>query len=248
MKEHNSVYLAWQSSDTRVWHVVGLLKEHDAGYSFNYTKGALASDKFIPFTGMEDLNKIYVSEDLFPLFKNRLLSSRRPEYPNFLKWIGLNPENATAINILSRSGGLRSTDKLQMFKRFEIDSNGNFEQIFFVHGLSHLQPSASNRVSQLNTGDTLKLCLDVQNDYDLYAVLLRADSPAEVIGYCPRYIARDVTKLVTEYNSNITVTVESLCDEAPTSYRLMCKINGSISINEAPEFMTQEEFQTILSC
>ncbi|WP_330924886.1 HIRAN domain-containing protein [Candidatus Sororendozoicomonas aggregata] len=247
MKEHNSVYLAWQSSDTRIWHVVGLLKEHDAGYSFNYTKGALASDKFIAFNGMEDMNKTYISEDLFPLFKNRILSSKRPEYPSFLKWIGLDSEDASALNVLGRSGGLRSTDKLQMFKRFEIDDNGKFEQIFFVHGLSHLQESASQRISELKPGDTLKLCLDVQNDYDRHAVFLRADSPAEIIGFCPRYITRDITKLIVDYKSDITITVESLCDEAPANYRLMCKLNGSISTNKAPEFMNQEEFQTILS-
>lgn len=245
MKEHNSVYLSWQSSDTRIWHVVGLLKEHKAGYSFNYTKGALASKKFITFSGMDNLKKTYVSEDLFPLFKNRILSSKRPEYPNFLKWIGLDSENATAINVLSRSGGLRSTDKLQMFNRLEINENGDFEQIFFAHGLSHLQRSASDRVSKLKSGDTLKLSLDVQNNYDQHAVLIRADNPAEIVGFCPRYITKDVTELFTRYDSQIEVTVESLCDEAPLNYRLMCKLRGNIKTEEMVKFMEQEEFHII---
>ncbi|WP_281649100.1 HIRAN domain-containing protein [Parendozoicomonas sp. Alg238-R29] len=245
MKEHNSVYLAWQSTSTREWHVVGLLKEHDSGYSFNYTKGARLSDKFIPFSGMENFEKTYVSDALFPLFKNRILSSRRPEYPSFLKWIGLEEKDATAINVLGRSGGLRSTDKLQMFKRFEIDKNGNFEQIFFAHGVSHLQKSASERVSQLKSGDKLKFCLDNQNDYDKYAVLIRADNPAEIVGFCPRYISRDINKLLTQYKSNIAVSVESLCDDAPSNYRLMCKVKGSIDPEEIINFMSHEEFQLI---
>ena len=249
MEEHNSAYLAWQSSDTRSWHIVGLLKERDTGYSFNYTKGALVPEKFIPFSGMEELNKTYISEMLFPLFKNRILSSKRPEYPNFLKWIKLDSAKATAINVLSRSGGLRSTDMLQVFKRLEIDEQGNFEQYFFAHGLSHLPATASNRVSQLQPEDTLKLCLDVQNKYDKNAVLIRADNPAAIIGFCPRYLNKDITRLLTVYKdkASITVTVKSLCNEAPAHYRLMCKLRGKINTEDVVEFMNQEEFQVIPS-
>jgi len=246
MKEHNSVYLAWQSTTTREWHVVGLLKEHNSVYSFNYTQGALASDKFIPFNGMEDLEQTYRSKELFPLFKNRILSSKRPEYPRFLKWLGLNKDDATAITVLGRSGGLRSTDNLQMFKKFEINDKGEFQQIFFAHGVSHLQKSASKRISQLQPCEILKLCLDSQNDYDKHAVLIRADNPAEIVGFCPRYISQVITKLLNDYKSEVAVSVESLCDEAPANYRLMCKLEGVINSQNTIDFLRQSEFQPIV--
>jgi len=76
MSHNKSVNLAWQFPDTRDWHVVGHLTEKKDGYFFNYTNGA-KSEGFIPFSGMEDIYKTYISEKLFPLFQNRLLSPKR---------------------------------------------------------------------------------------------------------------------------------------------------------------------------
>lgn len=127
MTNTNSVYVAWQAPDTRDWHVVGNLQERKSGYVFRYTKGALKSTKFTKFSGMSDVRETYVSEELFPLFKNRLLSPRRPEYPSFIKWLGFEEDKVNPIDILARSGGLRSTDQLQIFKKIDVDSDGNFE-------------------------------------------------------------------------------------------------------------------------
>lgn len=43
---------------------------------------------FRPFAQMEQLDQIYESEELFPVFANRLLSASRPEYEDFLQWGG----------------------------------------------------------------------------------------------------------------------------------------------------------------
>ncbi len=68
MTNATSIYVAWQAPDTRDWHVVGNLQEHNSGYIFKYTKGALKSAKF---SDMNDLCETYVSDEIFPLFKNR---------------------------------------------------------------------------------------------------------------------------------------------------------------------------------
>ena len=129
MTNSNSVYVAWQEPDTRNWHVVGNLQERNSGYVFKYTKGALKSSKFTRFSGMNDVRETYVSEELFPLFKNRLLSPRRPEYPRFIKWLGFEDDSVNPIDILARSGGLRSTDQLQIFKKIEVDASGKLSLI-----------------------------------------------------------------------------------------------------------------------
>ncbi len=245
MKKCNSVYLAWPAPETREWHVVGLLGQRQKEYTFNYTVGALSSSKFIPFSGMEDLEKIYVSTDLFPLFKNRLLSNRRPEYPRFIKWLRLADEDVNPINILGRSGALRSTDQLQMFKRIEIEKDGCFEHIFFAHGLSHLPASASERLSNLTDGEQLYLCLDCQNPFDKNAVLIRANNPAEIVGFCPRYIAKDIGEFLLNVNSIVTFHVEALSNNAPANYQLMCKIRGKVDAELANSFMNRQEFQPI---
>lgn len=243
----NSVYLAWQAPDTREWHVVGLLTQRNNSYIFNYTRGVLASPKFIPFSGMNDFYKTYVSSELFPLFKNRLLSTRRPEYPGFMRWLGLHAEDANAISVLGRSGGLRGTDQLQMFKRIEIQSDGSFEHIFFAHGLGHLSDSASARVSALKDGEQLYLCLDCQNPFDENAVLIRANDPAEILGYCPRFIAKDVGDFLKYRNDSVKLYVETLSDDAPSNYKLMCKLKGSVEIGFASRFMDRPEFLPLLS-
>ena len=245
MTNSNSVYVAWQAPDTRDWHVVGNLQERNSGYVFKYTKGALKSSKFTKFSGMNDVRETYVSEELFPLFKNRLLSPRRPEYPRFIKWLGIEEDNANPIEILARSGGLRSTEQLQIYKKIEVDQNGQFEHFFFLHGLSYLDSMANERVSELQPGQVLRLCLDLQNEYDGDAVVVRADKPAEIVGYCPRYLSNDIKKMLLNDSKSVTLTVERISDDAPHNYRLLCKLSGVLNSACKSSLILQDEFEAI---
>lgn len=225
----NSVYVAWQCPESRGWHVVARLQEHQSGYAFNYTQGVKKATNFNPFSGMLDLNKVYVSEELFPLFKNRLLSSRRPEYPYFIQWLGLNSDNASPMEILARSGGMRATDKLQVFKKIEPDANGYVEVYFLAHGIKYFNDSAKNRLHYLKKGDSLKLLPDPQNGYDRYAIAISAQNPMELIGYCPMFLNKDIGVMLNDSAESIKVTVEQLSDDAPTNYKLLCKLTGKVS-------------------
>ncbi|RLV58378.1 restriction endonuclease [Parashewanella curva] len=242
MNGSNPVFLAWQSPESREWHVVGALSETGSGYEFHYTKGALRAEKFVPFSGMDNINKSYVSEELFPLFYNRLLSQRRPEYPKFIEWLGLKNSEATPLNILARSGGMRGTDQLQVFRRVEIKKSGEFEHFFFAHGLSHMTESAQKRIELLAQGDKLFLCLDCQNDNDSKAILIRVDNPVEAIGYCPRYLAKDIQKLM-RLSSNISISVESVSQDAPSNYRILCKLEGVVEPGLVKELEEQDEYK-----
>jgi hypothetical protein len=241
----NSVYVAWQAPDTHDWHVVGNLQERKSGYVFNYTKGALCSPKFTKFSGMNDVSQTYVSEDLFPLFKNRLLSPKRPEYPRFISWLGLDGENAKPLEILGRTGGLRSTDNLQIFKRIEVGNDGSFEHFFFLHGLSYLSEASNKRVSDLKPGEDLKLCLDIQNAYDCEAVVIRADKPAEIVGYCPRYFAKFIKNMLIENPQSVALRVEKISDDAPHNYRLLCKMTGKVSATQQEILNIHNEFEMV---
>ncbi|WP_249553569.1 MULTISPECIES: HIRAN domain-containing protein [Shewanella] len=245
MREHSTVYLAWQAPETRDWHVVGALTQASKGYDFHYTKGALVSESFVPFSGMENLNNSYHSDELFPLFNNRLLSQKRPEYPSFIKWLGLSESEATPVNILARSGGIRNTDQLQMFRKIEVDESGLFTHYFFLHGLSYLPQQAQERIDNLLEGEKLLLCKDCQNPYDSEAVFVRANHPPEIVGFCPRYLARDISKLMdtTDY---LNVTVEKITSDAPINYRLMCKIEGKLNSDNFEQFTDQSEYQFIV--
>jgi hypothetical protein len=245
MKDDKSVYLAWQDPEKKDWHVVGLLSKHENGYSFNYTKGTQASDKFIPFSGMTELNETYVSETLFPLFHNRLLSERRPEYPSFIKWLGLDDKNVSPIDVLARGGALRGTDKLQMFSRIKLDSANKFETLFFAHGLGYLSESAKKRVSSLRKGEKLYLSLDCQNMHDKDAIIIRGHAPAEIVGYCPRYLVKSISQLLKGNPHSVSIEVETLSEDAPSNYKLMCKLSGEVPEELTSSFFNNDEFKIV---
>lgn len=79
-----ALYVTWQDPDTRQWYPVGRLIHKDGSYEFTYTRGAKVSKKFVPFGRMLDLDVAYLSNELFPLFANRMLPKSRPEYSDYL--------------------------------------------------------------------------------------------------------------------------------------------------------------------
>ena len=84
----NALLVASRSADpsTGGWSPIGRLEFKDGTYRFAYTNGARTAAGFTPFSGMENLEEIYESNELFPVFANRLLPKSRPEYEAYLQW------------------------------------------------------------------------------------------------------------------------------------------------------------------
>ncbi|WLE95155.1 MAG: hypothetical protein QTN59_10670 [Candidatus Electrothrix communis] len=120
-----SLFIAWQDPETRLWYTVGRLTREDGVYRFVYTQGAEATPRFNCLGRMTDLNAEYFSEDLFPLFRNRLLYASRPEYPDYVRWLDMENENNDPLLLLGRSGGKRATDSLCVFPEPEPDAQGS---------------------------------------------------------------------------------------------------------------------------
>lgn len=227
----DEVYVSWQNPESRIWNIVGRLLRKEKSYIFNYTKGVKKSEIFQPFSGMEDLKSEYHSEDLFPFFSNRILSTKRPEYKEYISWLGLNESNADALKILTRSEGTRGTDNYQVIKKFSWDSEGNFKHSFFSHGLRHLHPSAKEVVINSNIGDGVFLCLDKQNIFDKDAVLIRTDNPKHLIGYVPKFLSSCIAKIISNEENSINAIIKNISKDAPLAYLLRCEISGLISKN-----------------
>lgn len=104
---------------------------------------------FEPLVSFPKFREDYHSENLFPLFQNRVLSSKRADFPEFIEWLGLSREEADPISILSVSGGIRVTDNLQTFPKIEAADDGSFRLRFFAHGLRYLQEASRERTAQL---------------------------------------------------------------------------------------------------
>lgn len=236
---YSKLIVAWRNPKTRAWIPVGSLKYEDNKYFFHYTNGA-KSTEFIPFGKLEDKNEVYESDTLFPIFLNRLLSKSRPEYEDYLNWLDIEIEKNNPLLELSRSRGIRATDELQLFPLPEKNQDGNYEVLFFSHGISHMSDSYTKRISTLHENEKLLILQDVQNEYDKNALLLRTKSdPVELLGYCPAFFVKDFQKIMKiNGNSNVTVQVKKINYDAPLQLKLLCKFtakwpDGFISFDSA---------------
>lgn len=228
----NAVFVAWRSGGetTGKWGPVGRLERIPSGYRFVYTQGARTLEGFHPFPGMSNVEAVYESRELFPLFANRLLANSRPEYQSFLEWSGFGPDNPPdPIAILSVTEGRRATDLLEILPCPRPDMDGCFQTKFFLHGLRWSPPSAVERIGTLKPGEWLGLMPDINNPYDSNAVAVRTmDTGGRfMIGYVPRYLAYDVRTLCLSCTPDATqLTVERVNATAPLEFRLLCRLRA----------------------
>ncbi|QXW18546.1 HIRAN domain-containing protein [Comamonas aquatica] len=242
----DEVYVSWQNPESRIWHIVGRLQRKENSYIFNYTKGVEKDSIFQPFSGMENLESEYHSENLFPFFSNRILSSKRPEYKEYIRWLGLNENNADPLKILTRSEGTRGTDSYQVIKKFSWDSDGKFKHSFFSHGLRHFHSSTKELIVNSNIGDKVFLCLDKQNSFDKDAVLIRMDNPKHLIGYVPKFLSSCISTIIENENNSIHAIIKNISKDAPLAYLLRCEVSGVIS-TETKEILNNylQEFEAL---
>jgi hypothetical protein len=227
----STLLVAWRSgAPERGWQPVGRLEHDDSGvYRFVYTHGAKLLPDFQPFPEMGNLEEIYESEELFPVFANRLLPKSRPEYEAYVRWGGFDPDNPPdPISILGVTEGRRQTDSIEVFPCPVPDSTGCYVNKFFVHGLRWLPAAAQDRINYLEPGEKLYMMADFFNESDRQAVALRTQKGERfLIGYVPQYLARDAWKILEGCSPDfIDVYVERINKEAPRQQRLPCRMNA----------------------
>ena len=222
----NELYLAWEDPIDRKWLPVGRLTiDENNIYRFVYTKGAESSRNFVPLARMNQLDKVYTSEALFPLFNNRLLSYSRPEYKNYMEWLDIKGDEYNPLTVLAITEGIRGTDTFEVFQCPKPNDEGKYEVKFFSHGLRYLPSHVIERVNNFQKGDRLFILPDIQNSYDPMALALRTDDPVEIVGYCPRYLSPDFYELLEKTRTiDIEVSVVRVNVGAPFRLRLLCKI------------------------
>jgi hypothetical protein len=220
--------IAWQDSLTRRWHPVARLGRTESGrYYFVYTEGAKESPNFEPFGRMTDLHAVYLGEQIFPLFANRMLPRSRPDFKAYIGWLGLKEQELDELEVLGRSGGIRATDNLELFPCPAPDEHGRYVGYFFVHGLRYLLPEHIQRLNILHAGNRLFVVRDIQNPADADALLLRTADPVSLIGYCPRYLAAEFGNFIDVVGAaEFRVIVEQLNADAPYDLRVLCKVES----------------------
>jgi hypothetical protein len=226
------LFVAWQDPVARSWYPVGRLTAINGNneFVFVYTKGAAAAPGFPAFGGMKDLNGIYVSSELFPLFANRLLSSSRPEYVTLLEWLDIAKDDHDPVEVLALTEGIRKTDSLAMFRLPQIAHDGSIEAKFFLHGIRYLPECAAHRIEELHVEEQLFPLIDISNTYDPNAIAVRSNDPKVILGYLPRYLASEIRGALLDQRviSNVKMEVKKINPKAPVRYRLMCGFRAYI--------------------
>ena len=229
-----SLFLAWQapaeSNQARAWFPIGRLDAdvERPSYRFCYTQGALKAKSvagFGPLFAFPELNAVYESKDLFPLFQNRVLSPKRSDFNEYIRWLDLDRGQADPISILSVSGGERVTDNLEVFPKIKTDADGNFTVRFFLHGLRHLGAAAMQRALQLTQGESLRIAVELNNPVTRLAVTLSTEE-YQMIGWTPRYLVSDLISCVPNAPELSATVARINSDDAPMNQRILIDFHG----------------------
>ena len=248
LKMTKQIYLAWQEQSNKRWHVIGQLLHNNKEYEFRYTNGVKSIPSFSVLPNMPEHDKVYRSPSLFSLFKNRLMPKSRPEYHDYMGWLGFNGENSTTndLDVLAISGGERETDFFRIIPVPAINSVGDYSFKFFVDGLNLLDFNSKKRVLGLKKGDRLYLNHDFQNKVDRLALLLRTDDPPCLVGYTPGYFTKVIHQIKNENDDlleTIRINVLQVNKDAPIQMRLLCELSSPL-LNKAWEEY-EDEFKLV---
>lgn len=178
--------VAWRNRSRRRTAPVGVL-DHDArGYRFQYLEAVGQSvDGFRPFIGFPNFEQVYESPRLWPFFNLRVMDRKRPDFPEYTRWLGLDPD-ASLLDILSRSGGEQKGDSVYLTEAPAVAGDGTTSAIFLIRGASYAV-SAYDTVAaaeSLDGGDELVLVDDHTNEANSEALLLETQDGAAV-GWVP---------------------------------------------------------------
>jgi hypothetical protein len=242
-----TLFLGWQdTNNTRAWYPVGRLSVDpaDGGYVFGYTRGALAAREHSGFAALYDFpsfDTLYRSSDLFPLFRNRVMTPKRESFHAYLRQLAIANPDPDPLEILAVDGGYRVTDSFQVFPKIEKRENGAFRCRFFLHGWRHTNDAARARIDQLREGENLYVTIELTNPASGFAVQIQSED-YQMLGWAPRYLVGDLIRAMAHAPGDYRATVVKVNPmPAPSKQRVLIELSGHWPDDHEP--MSSEEFQ-----
>jgi hypothetical protein len=230
--------VAWQHPQERSIEPVGFLTCEADGYRFTYIRNALAVKDFRPLLGFEDLRGSYHSKDLFPLFAQRAMDPRRPDYQRYVRNLGLDGDPSPWEQI-ARSQGHREGDTIQLFPQPVVDGD-EARCLFLVHGIRHAhkgrkilngmpvnvtREQVDAALSNLRSGDELGILPEPENEKNPQAIVVLG-APLIPVGWIPDLLVEDMHRLMER--ARVTVTAEHVNgSDAPSHLRLLARLRAA---------------------
>lgn len=250
----NTLFLAWQHTRTatgdskasRAWFPIGRLDDADGGFRFAYVQGAEEARReagFAPLDAFPELDRVYQSRELFPLFRNRLISREREDFPDYVRRLGL-AADANPFEILAVSGGGKQTDNLEVFPRIQPRRDGSFHCRFFLHGWRHVSGAAQARLEHLSAENQLQVAFEFNNPTGPALQLQTADDYL-VLGWTPRYLVADLLNALASDPAKVRARVVQVnLPPAPHNQRVLIEFEGKLP--EGMRLMESRPYQPIV--
>ncbi|WP_019874041.1 hypothetical protein [Sporichthya polymorpha] len=231
-----ALIVAWQHPETRSISPVGLLERRGDDYRFRYLRVAEDVAGFRPFLNFPELRANYVAKTLFPLFGERVMSPRRPDFGRYLATLHLDADS-TPMEILARSEGRREADNVQLLPIPDVDADGRTTCRFLVHGVRHAirqDPRAEARISSLQAGNRLVLVPEPTNPKNPHALLTcTSDDAQHSIGWAPDLLVPYLHAVRSVAEPEITVEHVN-GPEVPAHLRVLARLSGRMPVGFRP--------------
>lgn len=243
----HTLFLSWRTrNSSRRWFPIGRLDiepEPTPGYRFRYIRGAKRAQdqaKFPLLMEFPKLDRSYEFGELFPIFQNRVTRPTRPDFPDYVRSLGLT-EDASAFEILSVSGGRRVTDPYEVFPKLAKNSDGSFACRFFLHGEDRATPAMRNRIQRLRPGETLLAATSLDGAASGPAVQLQTED-GHVIGWTPDYLVPELTPVLAN-PTQCSAQVAQINQRPYKNRHVLIEMRGNWGDHEP---MSSEEFQPLV--
>lgn len=213
--------VARQDPASRLISPVGFLDHGRDGYRFRYLRRARELAGFQRFLAFPSWNRDYRAERLFPMFAQRIMSPRRPDFQQYLNQLDLSPE-ASPWEQLARSGGRSEGDTLQVFPIPVVEPDGSTACNFLVSGIRYCNGGV---LPELAVGDRLELRDDPENSANPKAVhICVAGQP---IGWIPNLMLDYVHAARVAVDPVLTV-LHLNGPDAPAHLRVLVRLEGTV--------------------
>ena len=217
--------IAWRNRVLRSIHDVAVLDADPGVYRFQYCPGVERVEGFRPFIGFPDFARVYESARLWPFFDLRVMDRKRPDYEQYVNWLGLSTE-ADRLDILARNGGEQKGDTVSLVEAPAVDDDGATSATFIVRGSGHAVRShgSESTIAGLRHGEALDARDDVTNEANPAAILLTAAGAP--VGWIPDLLIEYAREVVGSGGS-ITV-LQNNGPSAPWHMRLLVRLAGRV--------------------
>lgn len=239
----HELLVLWQHPDTRRIHPIGRFCFDGTEYTFDYTQHAGNIANFRPLPGLPLVPDTYRASRMPTLFRQRTMSSHRPDFASAMADLGISPDMATPWEQIVHSGGRRAGDTLQFMQMPAIRA-GRLHARFLTNGIRHVPVGGAinldgtpHRVSSeehervlssLVVGQSVEILPERNNPEDENSMVVT--SQGVPLGWAPRVLSEGLRALGVTEGSGRTTVVRTAGPTAPPHVRLVIDVEADAPI------------------